>query len=87
MRISDLDYLESIPETDAMHVNGGRAIAISEFLALVYGDVSNISTIVKNRSVSGGDRDSASSYVNVTATGIDDGYLVVSSFSYASSGD
>ena len=41
MIISDLDYLDSITDTSAMLVNGGGAIASSEFLASANGISSN----------------------------------------------
>lgn len=37
MIISDLDYLESIQETDTMHVNGGDAVATSNAVAFASG--------------------------------------------------
>ncbi|NJR74364.1 MAG: hypothetical protein HC773_13315 [Scytonema sp. CRU_2_7] len=33
MIISDIDYLESIAEADAMHLSGGYATALSQFSA------------------------------------------------------
>lgn len=48
MIISDLDYLDSITDTSAMLVNGGGAIASSEFLASANGISSNTTTRVEN---------------------------------------
>jgi hypothetical protein len=48
MIISDLDYLDSISDTSAMLVNGGIAIASSEFSANTRGIFSNTTTRVEN---------------------------------------
>lgn len=85
MIISNLDYLESIPETCAMYLNGGNSIANANFSAYVYGDSTNINTIVKNLANSSFGHNNASSYVSVSFTGLNDGYSTVSSSAVSSS--
>lgn len=83
MIISDIDYLDSISETSAMHVNGGgSALAISEFLAQAYGDSTSVISYIRNRAVSQPRKSSASSSALVAASGGD--ALVIVSASSAS---
>ncbi|KAF3888905.1 MULTISPECIES: hypothetical protein [Nostocales] len=68
MIISDLEYLEQIPEISAVSlINGGGAIAISGFSALAYGQFTNTSSRVNNRTVTGDRNSFASSSVSVTS--------------------
>ena len=68
MRISDLDYLESLSETHAMQLNGGGASAISQFLAQTFGNSTNTNAIVRNLAISAPDDNSiAISFVKETS--------------------
>ena len=68
MIISDLDYLEFMSETHAMQLNGGAAIASSEFFALAFGNSTNTSTIAKNLAINDtGDGSVAISFIKVTS--------------------
>lgn len=73
MRISDLDYLEPLSETSAIHLKGGTAGASSKFLAFASGNSTNTSTFVKNRAISEGRGSFASSSVRVTSIATGDG--------------
>ncbi|MBD2773642.1 hypothetical protein [Iningainema tapete] len=83
MIICDLDYLESLPETYAQHINGGDALAISDFSANGYGDATDITTVIDNRAISdpAGRYHIATSYINIIAK-FEKNFSVVSS-SYA----
>ncbi|MEG4323246.1 MULTISPECIES: hypothetical protein [unclassified Microcoleus] len=48
MIISDLDYLDSMPETSAMYLNGSGAVAISGFLATASGMSAYTGTVLNN---------------------------------------
>jgi hypothetical protein len=67
MHICDLDYLESIPETSTIHLNGGRAVAISAFSASAFGDATSINTFLQNLAISRSGGSFANSSVHVTS--------------------
>lgn len=67
MIISDLDYLGSIPETSAIYLNGGDAIAISGFVASAYGSSTSTGTVLNNLVISRPSGSVASSSIKVTA--------------------
>ncbi|MGM3305983.1 hypothetical protein ACSQ6I_08380 [Anabaena sp. WFMT] len=48
MIISDLDYLDFIPETSTIGLNGGGAIAISRFSAAAFGSSTYTGTVINN---------------------------------------
>ncbi|MCM0591392.1 MAG: hypothetical protein HEQ19_20660 [Gloeotrichia echinulata CP02] len=48
MIISDLDYLDFIPETSACHLNGSGATAMSVFSASAFGSSTYTDTFVNN---------------------------------------
>lgn len=67
MLICDLDYLDTIPETSTMHLNGGQAVAISAFSASAFGDATSINTFLKNIIISGTGGSFANSSVRVNS--------------------
>lgn len=86
MIISDIDYLESIAEADAMHLSGGYATALSQFSAFSFGNSTSTSTVIKNKAVNGYRGISfASSNVSSTSAASGDNTITGSSASSASS--
>ncbi|GAA6621936.1 hypothetical protein NUACC26_077580 [Scytonema sp. NUACC26] len=85
MIIYDIDYLESIDETYTKHLNGGRAVVISEFSANAYGNLTDVSTALDNLVISYSGFNLTSSSVRVTsrASG-DDAIASASAFSASS---
>lgn len=68
MIIADIDYLEDISEMPAVHLNGGsRALAISNFQALAFGNSTHTSASLNNQTVAYPGYSSASSIVKVIA--------------------
>jgi hypothetical protein len=80
MQICDLDYLELVSETSTMHLNGGKAVAISAFSASAFGDATSINTFLRNLAISGSNGSLANSSVHIAS--ISSGG---STFAYASS--
>jgi hypothetical protein len=85
MRISDLDYLNSVPETSALDLNGGGAVAIVRFSADAYGSATYTGTVVNNLAVASPYGSLAKSYVRVTAIASGDNTFVRASASSISS--
>ncbi|BAZ05408.1 hypothetical protein [Calothrix sp. NIES-3974] len=80
MIIADIDYLEHISEMPAVHLNGGRkALAISNFQALAFGNSTYTSSSLNNQTVAYPGYSSASSIVKVIAAS--SGGVVVASAS------
>ena len=67
MHICDLDYLDTIPETCTMHLNGGKAVAISAFSASAFGDATSINSFLKNLTISASGGSFANSSVRVNS--------------------
>jgi hypothetical protein len=65
--ISDIDYLDSLPETSAMYLNGSAAIAFSTFSAIASGSATYTYAALKNLALSIPAISVASSEVQVTA--------------------
>jgi len=87
MLICDLDYLDFIPETSTMHLNGGNAVAISGFSASAFGDATSIDTVLKNLTSSRSGYFLATSSVRVTSTSSNGSiFASASSLSYVSPG-
>ncbi|MBW4601518.1 MAG: hypothetical protein KME29_18570 [Calothrix sp. FI2-JRJ7] len=84
MIISDIDYLDSISDTSAMHVSGGSALAFSGFSAQAYGDSTSVISYIRNRAVSTPRKSSASSSASVGAAASGSDTLVTVSASSAS---
>lgn len=84
MIISDLDYLDSILETSAMHLNGSGARAFSKFSAEAYGKSTNISAFVKNLAISKPNTSISMSSVAVSVIALDgEAFVSASSASFS----
>jgi hypothetical protein len=88
MIISDLDYLDSIVETDAIDLNGGNAVANSTALAIATGSSTATSIIFKNLAISnpGGSLAASSVRSSAKSTGGNTFSAAFSSASASSSG-
>lgn len=65
MIISDIDYLEQVCSISAIHIEGGRkAVAISKFSGDAFGLSSFVSTVIKNKAITGDRGDFANSFVH-----------------------
>lgn len=85
MIISDIDYLEHLSETSAIHLSGGgSASAISGFWALALGPSTYTAAVANNQAVTRPGSSSASSSVQVIAVS-SGGSAFASAFSSASS--
>ncbi len=52
MIVSDLDYLDSLPEITAIYLNGGGALAISGFSAAAFGSSTYTGGVFNNLAIS-----------------------------------
>jgi hypothetical protein len=88
MIISDLDYLDSILETDAIHLNGGSAVANSTAWAVASGSSTATSILFQNLAISNPNGSLAASSVrsSAKATGGNAFSAAFSSASASSSG-
>ncbi len=80
MIISDLSYLYLIPETSAMNLNGGDAVATSTALAIASGSSTATKIDFKNLAISGANFSLAASSVRTSSKSTGG-----STFSFASS--
>ena len=67
MIISDLDYLDSILETDAVHLNGGNAVANSGAWAIASGSSTATNIVFQNLAISNRSGSLAASSVRSSA--------------------
>ncbi len=85
MFILDLGYLESVPETIAIDLNGsGKAAATSSFFAAAFGTSTYTIADAENIAIAGDRTSYAKSSVRASATS-SDGRAVATASSYSSS--
>jgi hypothetical protein len=78
MMISDLDYLYSIPETDAMYLNGGQAASNGTGFAIAEGSSTYTSIVFRNRT------NPFSAFSSVLSTARSSGGIAIASASSSS---
>jgi hypothetical protein len=85
MIISDLDYLDSLPEMTAIYLNGSGALAISGFSAAAFGSSTYTGGVFNNLAISGPYGSLAISSVRVIsmASG-SNAFVIASAYSIAS---
>ncbi len=88
--IYDLDYLDSMPETSAMYLNGSSsAIGMSDFSSLVRADSTYTDTVLIIQTITAGKSLFASNYLSTRSIGSGKDALIItstSSLSIASGG-
>lgn len=86
MLILDLDYLDSVSQSNAINLHGGgKAKAISAWSTVGIGESSSVFAIVKNQAVVDKNRSYASSSVIAAAYGDKGSSITAFSFASASS--